>query len=724
MRNKKVYLTTSFKFCKTNAYLGSQLYSFFEMNGFWIVNNPEEADFIIITTCAFDNERESGALSIVDDLSGKFAFKKKIIVCGCLPKINKDIPNDKRIIAIGPKELTKFDEIFAARVKIEDIYAGKLNKYFCADRIGELEYGYIQIGHGCVNKCSYCIIKKAKGNIESKSPEQILHEFKLGIKSGLRKFFLLADDCGSYGLDIKTDFAELLNLLCSELGDSFDSLGILYFEPNQLIKLYPRIDKNVFKKIDSINVPVQTVSPRLLKLMNRDYSINAVLNILAEIKSINKKIDFRTHLIYGFPGESRKDFASLVSLVGHFNLISCFYYSDRKGTKAYNLGGKASRSEIMYRTSVIMRMENQAGDQAKLKTKIELAYQPKTVFASIAKTVPPGAVDVLLVCLGSKNENDASVYPLPLLELAEPLVRNNIKVEALDGRHEPYLSRKVIDLARKNKLICIGFVCAEQGQIEEIKRLSRLIKSKLNIPVVVEGCPPGIEPGQLINNNVEFIINEGSGISLFQLVNALRKGGPVFKVKGLLFKKARRIIHNRAKDSGYAQSFHPLPYYLLSEYFSKYRIARIQTGQEHRGAFTKQRTENDSPETIINKVEDLFFYVDNTYVDFIEHDFLADATRAREFISKLLVEIKNGRISSFPWSFRAGIESLANLSTGLLKLLKQSGLDSIRVDVESYLDNKDEGGSREFKAGKVIKACGLLKAFNINVRDPGDLKGL
>lgn len=629
------------------------MYSFFERNGFWIVDNPEEADFIIITTCAFDKRRENEALSLLEPLIERFASKKQIIVCGCLPKINRDLPRDKRMIAVGPKELTKFDEIFSAKIKMEDVYTGKLNKYFCSDRIGELEYGYIQIGQGCVNNCSYCIIKKAKGNIESKAPEQILREFKLGIKSGLRKFFLLADDCGSYGLDIKTNFAKLLNLLCGELGDSFDSLGILYFEPNRLIKLYPYIDKKVFKKIDSLNVPIQTVSVRLLKLMNRNYSIKAVLNILADIKRINPKIDLRTHLIYGFPGESRKDFSSLFSLFGHFDLMSCFYYSDREGTRAYNLGGKVPRSEIMYRTSVIMRMDNQAADQAKLKTKIELAYQPKTIFDSIAKTVPPGPIDVLLVYLASGKENDASVYPLGLLESAEPLVRNNIKVKILDARQEPYLSRKIIELAGKNKLIRIGFVGGEPAQIEEINRLVRRIKSRFAIPVVVEGSL-GSKAGRLL--------------------------------------KAKRI-------------FRPLPHYLLSEYFPKYRIARIQTG-------------NNTAQTIINKIKDLFLYVDDKYVDFIEDDFLKDATRAKEFAAKLLVEIKNGKIYSFPWSFQTRVESLAHVSFGLLKSLKKSGLDSIRVDADSYLDNENERGSNGLQAGKVIKARGFLKALNINVRYP------
>jgi threonylcarbamoyladenosine tRNA methylthiotransferase CDKAL1 len=278
--SQKVFFSTTFKLCDNNGYLGTQIYNFFEQNGNEMVNKPELADIIVISTCGFDQERENISFSIVDDYIRKFAGEKGMIICGCLPKINPDLFDLLQVTLIGPKELNRFNEIFKPAVRIENISGSMLNGKFINEHYGFLDAYYLQICQGCVNNCSYCAIKKAKGEVTSKPIDKIMSELKEGMRMGFKRFVLLADDCGSYGLDLGVDFAKLLN----QLKDFDIRMNINYVEPRELQLLYPKIDQGALEKIDFMDIPLQSTSKRILRLMNRHYEVADILKIAKEIK--------------------------------------------------------------------------------------------------------------------------------------------------------------------------------------------------------------------------------------------------------------------------------------------------------------------------------------------------------------------------------------------------------------------------------------------------------
>jgi threonylcarbamoyladenosine tRNA methylthiotransferase CDKAL1 len=320
-------------------------------NGNEMVDIPELADFIVISTCGFDQESEKTSFSIIEDYVRRFAGEKGVIICGCLPKINPDLFDLSQVTLIGPKELNGFNEIFDPTARIESISGSMLKRNFINQHYGFLDAYYLQICQGCVNHCSYCAIKKAKGEVTSKPIEQIISELKEGLKMGFKHFVLLADDCGSYGLDLGVDFAGLLNQL-----HHFDiRMNINYIEPKEFQLMYPKIDQGALEKIDFVDIPLQSTSRKLLRLMNRHYEVADILKIAKELKRKLPRIYLETQVIYGFPGETKEEFRDTFRLAEFFDTVIYFYYTDRKNVISTSLPGKLTSSEIIVRTKEIMR---------------------------------------------------------------------------------------------------------------------------------------------------------------------------------------------------------------------------------------------------------------------------------------------------------------------------------------------------------------------------------
>jgi MiaB/RimO family radical SAM methylthiotransferase len=349
-KRQKIFFSTTFKLCDNNGYLSTQIHNFFALNGHDMVDTPESADAIVISTCGFDQERENTSISIAGQYIQRFSGKKKVIICGCLTKINPDRFDLSQVDLIGPKELHKFNEIFNPVIYIEDISGSDLNEQFIDSNYGFVDAYYLQICQGCVNNCSYCAIKKAKGHVTSKPIDRVVREMVQGRDKGYKRFMLLADDCGSYGADIGVDFADLLN----ELQHHDVRLNINYIEPRGFQKLYPKIDKAVFDHIDFMNIPVQTTSKRILELMNRHYDVAEITDITKEIKAHTPHVYLETHAIYGFPSETFEEFNDSFRLVSDFDSVIYFYYTDRNNVKSSLLPGKISCEEIIHRTKKIM----------------------------------------------------------------------------------------------------------------------------------------------------------------------------------------------------------------------------------------------------------------------------------------------------------------------------------------------------------------------------------
>ena len=215
---------------------------------------------------------------------------------------------------------------------------------------------FVKIGEGCVGNCSYCIIKKAKNRIISRKIEDILLDIKNNIDEQKEKnIVLIADDCGSYGIDIGTNIIELL----FQIGNHFPSLGIdiYYLYPKWIEKMGNKL-LNIFKQvnINSINIPIQSGSLKVLKSMNRSYDLERIFQFINMLKKISPETMVFTHYLVGFPGESFKDFLKTISTIPYFHNFYPFAYSSRKGTKSNEFPNEIPNIMKRIRVTIILIM--------------------------------------------------------------------------------------------------------------------------------------------------------------------------------------------------------------------------------------------------------------------------------------------------------------------------------------------------------------------------------
>lgn len=368
--------------------MSTLIYNFLLQNGLEIVNAPEQSDIIILSTCGFDQDREELSKSLVLEYIERFSTTKQLIICGCLPKIASDLFDLPNVITIGPTELYKFDCFFEPSINIAEISASMLHESFIDRDYGMLDQYYIQICQGCINNCSYCAIRKAKGYVSSKPMEWILSQIHHATKLGAKTIRLLADDCGSYGVDLGIDFADLLN----EISEYDIFISVNYIEPNRLITLYPKIRQQALNKLQFLNIPVQSTSNRIIDLMNRRYDIAVVLDLAREIRARVSDIFLETHIIYGFPSETRDEFEDTFRVLDYFDSAIYFYYTDRPNVESCRFHGKISRSEIIRRTESILThprlcLRKSSSELPAILLGYDL-HTPNDIYKSIARSYP------------------------------------------------------------------------------------------------------------------------------------------------------------------------------------------------------------------------------------------------------------------------------------------------------------------------------------------------
>ena len=358
--------------CIENQVDDSLFREFFRKNNWQIEDNYSKADLILVNTCG------NGPPPEEDSIEKIMQFQKsgsELIVCGCLPKMNeKRLREVFKGSTFGPRELNRLDGLINAEIKIAEVngnildrksfnpyskfiervlvrttqFVAWLDERFKIDlknifrRLIGFWYDttmfYIDVATGCLGNCSYCAIKHAKGRVKSKPISKIIGEFRCGLKQGYKEFVLSADDVGSYGRDIGTNSIRLLEEILKEEGDY--KIHIRYIEPKRLIEMFPDL-KEVFKtnKILSFCSSVQSGNNRILKLMNKKYTIEEWKKCVRELNKEFPSLLIRTQIIVGFPSETEEEFNDTLKLVEElkFDSVAVFEYFNMPNTKASNM---------------------------------------------------------------------------------------------------------------------------------------------------------------------------------------------------------------------------------------------------------------------------------------------------------------------------------------------------------------------------------------------------
>ena len=311
--------------------------------GHTLVGNEEDADVIIVNTCAFTDDAKSEAIDEILSAVGhkKHSKKKKIIVTGCLPQrymetLEKEFPEVDAFLGIAD-----YDNILDTVEKItkgDKIFGGACGDEFYSGRVltTPYHYAYLKIADGCNNHCTYCAIPSIRGKYRSEKMEDLLLEAKGLEKEGVKELILVAQDVTRYGVDFdgKSHLVELVDAL-SQM--DFDLIRLLYLEPEaiddsiiDMIVTNPKVAKYA-------DVPLQHIDGDTLKRMGRRAGEDYTRALIKKMRE--KGITLRSSFICGFPGESEEAHEKLVEFIreGSIDYAGFFAYSREEGTPADRL---------------------------------------------------------------------------------------------------------------------------------------------------------------------------------------------------------------------------------------------------------------------------------------------------------------------------------------------------------------------------------------------------
>ncbi|MBU3926133.1 tRNA (N(6)-L-threonylcarbamoyladenosine(37)-C(2))-methylthiotransferase [Patescibacteria group bacterium] len=286
--------------------------------GFNITSNVNYADLIIINSCIVKEPTEEKIRRRIQDLLRE---KKKIILAGCMPRINKSKLSHKNLFLLDTSQIKNLinliQDVFSKTYEPEKYLRHRKEIKLTLPKIPKEKFiGITQISEGCLGDCSYCITKLAKGKLFSYPKEKILESIKSDLDSGAKEIWLTSQDCASYGNDEgKYLLPELLREIIKIKKNFYLRVGMS--NPNNLLKILSDLikiykDKKIFK---FLHIPVQSGSNKILRLMNRNYTSEDFLKIIKEFRKKFPQIHISTDVIVGFPEETEKDFQQTYDLI-------------------------------------------------------------------------------------------------------------------------------------------------------------------------------------------------------------------------------------------------------------------------------------------------------------------------------------------------------------------------------------------------------------------------
>lgn len=327
-----------------------------------ITQDQEEAQIIIVNSCAFLESSRKEAIETVFDVNElrKTGKLEKIVLTGCMTqKFVADMFDEFKEVDVflGTGDYEYLPEAIELAYKGKRVnFVGKAKEFKEKKRVvtTPLHYAYLKIADGCDNHCTYCLIPSIRGKYRSEKEEDLVAEAQsLG---DVKELILVAQDVTRYGEDIygENKFAELLRKLSAL--DNIGSIRILYCYPDKLTDELIAEIKNNDKIIKYLDIPLQHADPVVLKRMNRKGTGESYLKLIAKLRKEIPDIAIRSTFIAGFPGETEEQFENLLEFIKEAKLTNAgfFAYSREEGTPAYRLSDqieekvKQSRVKKLY----------------------------------------------------------------------------------------------------------------------------------------------------------------------------------------------------------------------------------------------------------------------------------------------------------------------------------------------------------------------------------------
>ncbi len=307
------------------------------LKGHKFVDSADEADVIIVNSCAVKLTTENKMVSLVEKYK---KMGKKVVLAGCLPRVNKKRSLELGVSVIDVNSLDKIREAVESSERKIFFSENKLNKMKCPHLQDNSVTAVVELSEGCLGNCSFCGTKNSRGSLKSYSPESIFDYVKDLVSLGKKEILMTSQDNGCYGYDIGTSLPELVKKITTEIkGEYLIRVGManphfVYDDKEAWAEMLN--NEKVFK---FVHLPIQSGSNKILKSMNRVGAAEQFEELVDYLRSRVPGLSVMTDIIVGFPGETDEDFQRTVQLIEKtkpdVTNISMFY--PRPHTKAVSM---------------------------------------------------------------------------------------------------------------------------------------------------------------------------------------------------------------------------------------------------------------------------------------------------------------------------------------------------------------------------------------------------
>ena len=363
--------------CQQNEADSERIRGFFVQSGYTIVQEAENADAVVMNTCAI---REHAEQRVFGNLGALVHTKRrhpgqKIFLCGCMAGqrvVTERIKMSYHHVdgVFSTHHLWQFPEIL-----YRTLYTGK-RAFYVEDEAGSIAEGlpqvrdntlkaWVSIMYGCNNFCTYCIVPYVRGRERSRKPEDILKECRELIAAGCKEITLLGQNVNSYGKDLNcgVDFSDLLSQIAQLDGEFL--IRFMTSHPRDAgQKLFDTMAK--YDKIaKQLHLPFQSGSSRVLKAMNRHYDREKYLAAVSYAKSVMPELVLTSDVIVGFPGETEEEFEETISLIEQvrYDALFTFIFSPRPGTPAFSMEDPTPKEEKNRRFDKLCATQNRISEE-------------------------------------------------------------------------------------------------------------------------------------------------------------------------------------------------------------------------------------------------------------------------------------------------------------------------------------------------------------------------
>ena len=359
--------------CPKNLVDSEQMAGLLQLDGYRLVRQPEDADFVVINTCGFIGAAREESREVIREMlrlkqEGRL---RGVIVAGCLAERDRaamlrTYPQIDQLVGVFAR-----DEISTAVERLMGDPAGRRTLFRTAPsralsdghrlRITPGHLAFLKIAEGCDRSCSFCTIPKLRGPYASKPIEQVVAEAEQLAADGVRELVLVAQDTSYYGRDLYGEprLARLLTRLDTVDGLAWIRLMYLYpmYVTDELIEVLASADKI----LPYLDLPLQHVNDEILRRMRRRVGRAQIERLLERLRRRIESLVLRTTLIAGFPGETDQQFEELLAFVRQqrFERLGAFAYCAEPGTPAAELDDQVPEDVKQLRRDRLMTAQQE-----------------------------------------------------------------------------------------------------------------------------------------------------------------------------------------------------------------------------------------------------------------------------------------------------------------------------------------------------------------------------